>query len=196
MGGSGSGKTTIGGELAARRQMPIHHLDAVALDPSDGRLRPLEVRLAAAHEIAGAEHWVVEGIYTGWTSELYERAEVIVWLDSVSWPTAVRRVVGRFVSDAATEMRQRGLRGLIRPREQLRHAVDLVRSIRETRAYYAGREPEVVAELEPADPAPIGARGEAVTGHDVTAAVLSPLRAKVVHCRSARDVRRMLEQLG
>ena len=196
VGGSGSGKTTIGRELAARRQMPIQNLDAVALDPSDGRLRPLEVRLAAAHEIASAEQWVVEGIYTGWTSELYERAEVIVWLDSVSWLTAVRRVVGRFVSGAATEMRQRGLRGMVRPREQLRHLADLARSIRETRAYYAGRELEAVSELEPTDPAAIEAKGEPLAGHDATAAVLSPLRAKVVHCRSARDVRRMLEQLG
>jgi hypothetical protein len=195
VGGSGSGKTTIGAELAARRQLPIHHLDDVAL-AKDGSLRPIEARVAAASAIAAGDDWVVEGIYTGWTAELYERAQVIVWLDAVSWPTAVRRVMGRFAAGAVGEMRQRGLRGLIRPREQLRHALDLVRSIRETRAYYADGQDG--GELDPdlASPPTIGTTGDTISGRDVTSAVLSPLRAKVVHCRSARDVRRMLEQLG
>ena len=196
VGGSGSGKTTIGSQLAARRGLPIHHLDDVALDSKDGSLRPLEARLAAASGIAAGDDWVVEGIYTGWTAELYERAQVIVWLDAVSWPTAVRRVVGRFAAGAMGEMRQRGLRGMVRPREQFRHAVDLVRSIRETRAYYADGRGD--AELDPdlANLPSIGTTGDTISGRDVTSAVLSPLRAKVVHCRSARDVRRMLDQLG
>jgi glycosyltransferase involved in cell wall biosynthesis len=194
VGGSGSGKTTIARELAVRRDLPIHNLDAIALDPASGSLRPLEARLAAANEIAGGEHWVVEGIYTGWTTELYERAEVIVWLDSVSWPTAVRRVLGRFTSGAAAEMRQRGLRGLFRPRQQFRHLADLTRSIRETRAYYADRERDGDPDLSA--PPTIRASSGAISGRDVTAAMLSPMRAKVVHCRNAGDVRRMLDQLG
>ncbi|HEY7828292.1 MAG TPA: glycosyltransferase [Candidatus Limnocylindrales bacterium] len=195
-GGSGSGKTTIAGQLAARRNLPVHHLDEIALAPADGHLRPLEERIAEVHDIAAGEHWVVEGIYTGWTAELYDRAEVIVWLDSVSWSTAVRRVIGRFASGALVEMRQRGLRGLIRPREQLHHLADLGRSIRETRAYYAGRDAGALAALDSIEPAVLEPGDEPLTGHDATAAILSPLRAKVVHCRSARDVRRMLEQLG
>ena len=194
VGGSGSGNTTIGRALAARRGLPIHNLDTIALDPVTGALRPLEERKAGADAIAAGEEWVVEGIYTGWTDELYERAEVIVWLDSVSWLTAVRRVVGRFVAGATNEMRQRGLRGLVRPREQRRHLVDLVRSIRETRAYYADRSHTSThdPDLRSASPAD----DDGASGRSVTATVLSPLRAKVVHCRSAHDVQRMLEQLG
>jgi glycosyltransferase involved in cell wall biosynthesis len=195
-GGSGSGKTTIAGQLATRRQLPVHHLDEIALAPTDGRLRALEERVAAVHAIAAGDEWVVEGIYTGWTAELYDRAEVIVWLDSVSSRTAVWRVIGRFGSNALAEMRRRGLRGLIRPREQLRHLTDLGRSIRETRAYYAGRGAGAPGSLDTIEPPPLEPGDESLTGHEATAAILSPLRAKVVHCRSAGDVRRMLEQLG
>ncbi len=105
-------------------------------------------------------------------------------------------MIGRFGSNALAEMRRRGLRGLIRPREQLRHLTDLGRSIRETRAYYAGRGAGAPGSLDTIEPSPLEPGDESLTGHEATAAILSPLRAKVVHCRSAGDVRRMLEQLG
>ena len=196
-GGSGSGKTTIAGQLAARRGLPVHHLDEIALAPADGRLRALEERVAAVHAIAAGDEWVVEGIYTGWTAELYDRAEVIVWLDSVSCP-------------------DRGLAG-DRPIRLERPGRDApARPARADPAARAAPPPDRPWPLDPRDPGllrrpgqpglraawmrieppPLEPGDESLTGREATAAILSPLRAKVVHCRSAGDVRRMLEQLG
>jgi hypothetical protein len=160
----------LGGLLDA----PVHHLDDVAREVSTGRVRSVDERSAMVNQIATQMRWVTEGIHVGWTDELCRQADMIVWLDNVSWPTALTRVVRRFVAGGLSEARrQRGMRRLIRPRSYARHLAELVRAGREIRAFNG--------KAQAADPGDGGSRS-------ATAAQLAPYAAKVVHCRSRDDI--------
>jgi glycosyltransferase involved in cell wall biosynthesis len=173
-GGSGTGKTTLAGRLAALLDAPVHHLDDVAREANAGRVRSLDERARIVEQIAAQPRWVTEGIHVGWTDELCRRADAILWLDHVGWPTALMRVLRRFVGDGLRETRrQRGIRGLIRPRSYWRHLSELIRAGRDIRSF-GGKAPDLV-------PGDGGNRS-------ATIAQLAPFTAKVVRCRSGNDI--------
>ncbi len=173
-GGSGTGKTTLAIELGAKLDIPVYHLDDLARESGAGRVRSVGERTEGVHEIAVRTQWVTEGIHVGWTDELSRRADMIVWLDQVGWPTAMIRVLRRFVGVGLAEARRQGVsRRLFRPRSYRRHLAELFRAGREIRTYGVKGGFD-----DPGD----GGR------HAATAAHLAPYAAKVVHCRRQGDI--------
>ena len=94
IGGSGSGKTTLAGLVASHINAPCYHLDEIGYENGAGAQRPLAVRLTEVKQIANQDSWVTEGIFLGWTEELLQKAEIIVWLD-LPWRIVRWRIVTR-----------------------------------------------------------------------------------------------------
>lgn len=180
-GGSGTGKTTLARRIGALLDAPVYHLDDVAREAGTGRVRPVDERIAIVSLIALKPRWVTDGIQVGWTDDLCREADVIVWLDQLSWPAALARVLRRFAAGGLSEIRsQGGLRGIFRPRSQARQLLELYRASREIRAFHRA----------PLDPA-AGDGGS----HAATAAQLTAFAAKVVHCRSRADIEKFVATL-
>jgi hypothetical protein len=190
MGGSGSGKTTLAAKLAARTALPVHHLDdIVRVGGGDGPLRAAEDRDGLVAEILGTDRWITEGVQLGWTEPLLERADVIVWLDYISWPRATRRIARRFLTGAAHEMRTR------RGRERFTRFGDYARQLRtlggamlHTRHYYGGPSAAGTAADGAVDPA------DTLGSSSATSAQLARYGAKLVHIRRAADVGAFLQR--
>lgn len=181
IGGPGSGKTTLASRLAAAIGVRPVHLDGIArVGGGTGPPRSMEQRLNDVSAIASRPAWVTEGVHLGWTDALLERADLIVWLDTVGRATASRRIVGRFVRDAVAEMRRRrGRDRFLRIRDYLRHLGDLLGGVRETRDYYQ-HDPDASA---------AGASGSQIMAR------LSREGHRVIRCRSAADVERLVARL-
>jgi cytidylate kinase len=172
-GGPGSGKTTLAQRLATRLGVAHHNLDAVGYEGGVGAKRSLEARLADVRRIAAEPAWITEGIFLWWTEELLRAADLVVWLD-VPWRVAAWRLVLRHVrADLAGTNRHRGYR-------------KLARFVRGSRGYYLAADP-----VEPAPP-----DDDAAINRAATAAALAPYAAKVVRCRTTRDVEELVERLG
>jgi hypothetical protein len=162
--------------------VPVHHLDKIARDTDSGRIRTEHERLALVAQIVESSRWVTEGIHVGWTDELCRQAEVIVWLDHVGWPTALMRVMRRFVEGGLRETRRRrGLGRIVRPRSYARHIVELYRASREIRAF---------KEVSLDQPAGDGGSRAA------TVQQLKPYAGKVAHCRSGEDIESLAGRLA
>jgi len=95
---SGSGKTTVGKQLAERLCVPFVELDALVHGPnwteiSDERLREL------LEPIVAGEGWVIDGGYRRKIGDLVlARADTVVWLDlpiHVWLPRLLRRTFRR-----------------------------------------------------------------------------------------------------
>jgi hypothetical protein len=179
-GGSGTGKTTLAARLGILLDAPVHSLDDIARDVTTGRVRSVDERTRMVSEIATGSRWVTEGIHVGWTDELCRRADLIIWLDQVGWPTALARVVRRFSRSALQETRERGLRGIVRPRSYARHLAELFRAGRDIRGF---------DRTGAADTGDGGSRA-------ATAAQLAPYATKVVHCRSRDDVEGLIARIA
>lgn len=179
IGGMGSGKTTLARAIGQRLSMPVHHLDEIArVGGGNGPDRPAGERADAVAQILRSGRWVAEGIHLGWTDPLLEESEVIVWLDSVSWQQASRRIFRRFTSQALAEARrQKGLRKLVRFRDYRRRLRELLAAIPDSRAYHAG-----------------GGDGS-ITTKAATAQRLAPFGDKVVHCRTPVQIRAVTDLL-
>ena len=81
MGSSGSGKSTLGLRLAQVLGVPHVELDALFWRPNWTESEPEVFRARVAEATAG-DGWVVSGNYTGrLNGAVWERAELIVWLD-------------------------------------------------------------------------------------------------------------------
>jgi adenylate kinase family enzyme len=80
-GASGSGKTTVAAELAARLGVPHVELDALHHGPnwSEPDLDEFRARVLAAVDGDG---WVCDGLYESKLgTAVFERADTVVWLD-------------------------------------------------------------------------------------------------------------------
>ncbi|MEJ7696265.1 MAG: AAA family ATPase [Candidatus Limnocylindrales bacterium] len=175
---SGAGKSTLARRIGAAFDLPVYHLDEVARDLLTGQRRSHDERLAMVAAIAATPCWVAEGVQTGWTDELCERAELIVWLDQLAGSQAMIRIARRFTRQAFLEFRrQRGRRRFLRVRSYAHHTREFLRSLREVRAFNRGAPGENVGD---------GGNRAA------TAAQLGRHRAKVVQCRTAAHIEDLL----
>lgn len=114
MGGSGSGKTTLAKNSALHLDIPYYEIDVVGWENGHGSLRPLEVRLRDIHAIALQPSWVTDNFFAGWTDELLEAADIIVFLD-LPWRVACWRIIIRHLrASLAGTNRHRGLLKLYR----------------------------------------------------------------------------------
>ena len=97
---SGNGKTTLGRELARRLEVPFHELDALHHGPNWTEATA-DVLQARVKPLVAGDEWVVDGAYRGKLGDLvFERAELVVWLDlplRVWLPRLLRRTVRRIV---------------------------------------------------------------------------------------------------
>jgi hypothetical protein len=179
IGGSGSGKTTLARRIAEASAMPVHHLDEIArIGGGTGPERSAAEKAALTAEILQSRRWVAEGIHLGWTNQLIDAADVVVWLDHVSWRHSSQRIAKRFLQQALLEMRrQKGHRKFTRIGDYARQLYHLLRAIPETRAYHTG-EPGSDARLS----------------RTSTVEQLAPHAHKLVHCRTPADVQAFLDR--
>jgi adenylate kinase family enzyme len=172
IGAAGSGKTTLAQTLARQTGATIYDLDRIGYVDGAGARRPLDAKLADIAEIAAQPAWITEGIYLWWIDDLTRSADMIIWLD-LPWRITTWRIVRRHLlaSWRGTNLHP-GL-GL------------LWGFVRGQRRYHTNRRPP------PAAPDDDGA-----TTRQRTAQALAPYRDKLIHCRSPRDVRRLLRPAG
>ena len=99
VGTTGSGKTTLAGQIARRLRIPHVELDALHWDPG-WTAAPTDVfRERVARALAG-DVWVVDGNYGKVREVIWDRAEQVIWLD-YSLPRILLRLVRRTVARVA-----------------------------------------------------------------------------------------------
>lgn len=158
VGGPGVGKSGFAGRIASARGLELHHLDETAFEGPDFIVRPEEVTSHAARTFAAEPRWVTEGIFVGWVGPLLERADVIVWLDHLTWREAAGRIARRWFGQALREPgNRRGTDRFFRFRDYTRNTRHLIRVLVTSREYWSRAEPrrytvtraQVRAALEP-----------------------------------------------
>jgi adenylate kinase family enzyme len=96
----GSGKTTLGRQLARRLDVPYVELDAIFHQPHWTPLPAGQFRARVA-AIAAGDGWVIDGNYSSTVQPLvWERADTVVWLDPPR-RTVMRRIIWRSLRRAA-----------------------------------------------------------------------------------------------
>jgi len=93
VGTTGSGKSTLAQTLATALSMPHVELDALFWDPNWQPAAPGTFRERTARALAG-ECWVVDGNYSVIRDLIWDRAEMVVWLD-YSLPVILTRLTRR-----------------------------------------------------------------------------------------------------
>ncbi|MCW2923392.1 MAG: adenylate kinase [Thermoleophilia bacterium] len=89
---SAAGKSTLARRLSERLGLPYHELDALHHGPEWVKRSSFEADAAA---LAAGERWVTEDQYRSFIGELlWERAELVVWLD-LPRVTVTRRAIVR-----------------------------------------------------------------------------------------------------
>ena len=94
IGGPGSGKTTLARQIVQSLNIRCYDLDEIGYEGGSGPQRSLETRFSDISRIAAQESWITEGVFLGWTEELFEKATTIVWLD-LRWRIARWRIITR-----------------------------------------------------------------------------------------------------
>lgn len=82
-GSSGSGKSTVGPQVAQRLGVPYVELDALHhIGPNWTEATADELQVSVRKALAGLDAWVVDGNYEGKLGDLVSsQADTIVWLD-------------------------------------------------------------------------------------------------------------------
>lgn len=182
VGGPGSGKTTLAHEIGTRLGIPVHELDSIAFTGPDYAERSLSERLAEISTIASHPAWIAEGFFVLWTDQLLESADMIIWLDNVSWERSMWRTIRRFIRSALQEVKRRhGLAKFTRFRDYARHLKQLIRVFFSSRVYY-----HASAHL------PDGR----IESRQYTAKHLTSYKDKVIHCYSDEGILAFLNYIS
>jgi len=96
----GSGKTTVGRQLAASLGVPFVELDAIFHQPGWGELPRVDFRQRVRDALT-ADRWVVDGNYSAVQDLVWQRADTVVWLD-LPRPLVMRRIILRTIRRAVT----------------------------------------------------------------------------------------------
>jgi adenylate kinase family enzyme len=185
VGGPGSGKTTLARTLASCLDVPNYSLDTIAFEGREFKLRPLEMRLHEIHQIASSPGWVTEGMWLGWTDELFRTADAIVWLDHVPTYVAGWRMVTRFVRGGLQEVgRQPWSRKFTRIHDFSRNLRLFVCAFQSGMRFYRISSSTVAPHSE----------SRAITRAE-TARDLLAHKARVIHCRRERDIASFLQSI-
>lgn len=80
MGCGGSGKTTIGRQLAGQLGTQITHLDAIYYDDQWNKM-DADKFAAAQEELVAAQTWVIDGNYASTLPIRLKRADTVIFLD-------------------------------------------------------------------------------------------------------------------
>ena len=141
-----------------------HFLDQIGWDAT-GKV-PLDKRMAAIDAILAQPQWVTEGAFLWWTDPLLEQAGMIIWLDLPFPLNAYRMIKRHILAD---------LRGN-NPHAGYRNLFDFMTGV--------GRRHYMRTPLTPNAPDDDFAITRAATQQ-----ILARYTAKLVRCRSPRDVR-------
>lgn len=175
VGGPGSGKTTLAHEIGTRLGIEVHELDTIAFTGPDYAERSLSDRLADVSLITDKPAWISEGLFILWTESLLECADIIVWLDQVSWGKSMWRTVVRFTKSALREAKERrGLSRFTRFPDYARHLKQLIRVFFSSRTYY----------ISPA--------ANQIESRQNTAKHLTIYKDKVIHCYTHKSIQAFL----
>ncbi len=93
VGNSGSGKSSLAGELASRLGVAHVELDAIFHQPGWTELAT-EAFLQRVDEVTCADGWVVDGNYSAVRELVWRRADTVAWLD-LPRRVVMRRLIGR-----------------------------------------------------------------------------------------------------
>ena len=100
VGATGSGKTTLAGNLAGALAIPHIEIDALFWGP-DWTYGPEELFRQRVSDAVSDQAWVIDGNYSRLGSIIWSRANMVVWLDypfhTVFWQLW-RRSLGRLVT--------------------------------------------------------------------------------------------------
>ena len=96
IGASGSGKTTLARALATKLDLFTYHLDEIRSKRIDEAGDLFTLLSADVHSIATSNAWITEGVYLGWTDELLQLADLIIWID-IPWYIVTWQQLVRFV---------------------------------------------------------------------------------------------------
>lgn len=91
VGTSGSGKTTLAAAIARALQVPHVELDALHWEPN-WREAPDDVFQTRLNAALSSDRWVTDGNYSRWRSQIWSRADTIVWLDYEFFVVASRLI--------------------------------------------------------------------------------------------------------
>lgn len=181
IGGPGSGKTTLARDIGACLGVEVYELDQIAFTGRDFTQRPINERMADIHLIAHRPAWITEGLFVVWTEELLAHADMIVWLDHVSWTRGFGRVTRRFVKSAIHEAKsRRGPERYSRFSDYARHMKQLIQVFFSSRDYYASRSPRSADRAE---------------SRVSTAAALASYQDKVIHCYKDEAVEAFIDYI-
>lgn len=100
VGNTGSGKSTLAANLAKRLDCPHVELDALHWEPNWTSAAD-DVFRARVRQATAGERWVVDGNYTRVRDIVYERLQMLVWLDyplGVSLRRLTRRGLQRILT--------------------------------------------------------------------------------------------------
>ena len=102
VGASGNGKSTFSRRLAAKLNVPYVELDALNHLPGWQEASDDDFR-RSVDEATSGDGWVVDGSYSNKLgSSLFERADVVVWLDQPV-PLVMTRLIHRAIRDIRTQ---------------------------------------------------------------------------------------------
>lgn len=84
IGTTGSGKTTLAGQLSQRLAIPHVELDALHWDANWTPVSP-PIFLERTAQALNGDAWVVDGNYSQVRTIIWSRADCIIWLDYSLW---------------------------------------------------------------------------------------------------------------
>lgn len=171
VGGAGSGKSTLARLLGEELGVPTYDLDTVGYEGGAGGKRPLQAKLEDVLSISNQRGWVTEGVFLGWTDELFRRSDAIIWLDLPFFVVAWRIVLRHLKAELAGTNRHPGW-------------WNLSRFLWDVRRYYTSK---MIEPQAPDDDA-------AVTRH-ATARALQPFNRKVFAYHRSPDIRQRTSSL-
>ncbi len=175
VGGPGTGKSTLARRLGESLSLPVHHLDDIAFEGIEFLPRPLTAKMADVERIASEPRWICEGIFVGWVEALTKRADLIIWLDHVTWPRAAYRISRRFLAGGISEAKRHpGVEKFTRFHDYARHTRQLVFVLLSTCKYYTSTVD--------------GYRDGQPESRMATKRFLAPYLDKVAHCRSQSEI--------
>ena len=99
MGTSGSGKTHLGARLTRALGIPHVELDGLYHGPDWTPAEPAQFR-ADVQRLADTEAWIADGNYAAAREVLWQRAELVIFLDLPRWRVVTQlaaRTLGRVV---------------------------------------------------------------------------------------------------
>ena len=81
IGTTGSGKSVLSERLSKLSNIPRYDLDEIYYKQGFNEKEKSSTRKKKLLMILKREKWIIEGVYTSWTNEIFRKADLVIWLD-------------------------------------------------------------------------------------------------------------------